>query len=260
LPLSPNAPHPEPLLIAWPSGWHVTNTRLRLYEQCPRRFFYTHVLGLGGARKSTAFTRTHDCLYELIQWLSAARAVGDIGEDVAMCEFERIWQANGPTDHAFAADYRRLADRLVLAFVRSGAGQQFRKAEPLAVDLQHGRVLVQPEETIALPNGTVVLRRVRTGYKRRDEYDRLDYTLYHLAARARYGAAYAVEALHLTDERVEAVPVSTTKLHHRRAKSEAMLAGITAGQFSPNIDAVRCPRCPHFFVCAATPRGPLTLS
>jgi DNA helicase-2/ATP-dependent DNA helicase PcrA len=260
LPLPPNAPRPEPVLIAWPNRWHVTNTRLRLYEQCPRRFFYTHVLGLGGARKSTAFTRTHDCLYELIQWLSAARPGGDIGEDVAMCEFERIWQANGPTDHAFAADYRRLADRLVRAFVRSGAGQRFRKAEPLAVDFQNGRVLVQPEETIELPNGTVVLRRVRTGYKRSDEYDRLDYTLYHLAARARYGAAYVVEALHLTDESVEAVPVSTTKMHNRRAKSEDMLAGITAGHFSPNIDAVRCARCPHFFICAATPRGPLTLS
>jgi hypothetical protein len=104
-----------------------------------------------------------------------------------------------------------------------------------------------------------VLRRVRTGYKRRDEYDRLEYTLYHLAARARYGAAYVVGALHLTDESVEAVAVSTTKMNNHRTKSEAMLAGIAAGRFSPAIDAVRCPRCPHFFICAATPRGPLTL-
>ena len=50
--------------------------RLELYEKCPRRFFYTHVLGLGGARKATAFARTHDCLYELIRWLSQARLDG----------------------------------------------------------------------------------------------------------------------------------------------------------------------------------------
>jgi hypothetical protein len=194
-----------------------------------------------------------------MQWLSAARLSGEIGEDVAMYEFDRIWQANGPTDHAFAADYRRLADRLVRALVRLGAGKRFRKAEPLVVDLPSGRVLVQPDETTELPNGTVVLRRVRTGYKRSDEYDRLEYTLYHLAARARYGAAYVVGALHLTDERVETVAVSTAKMNKRRTKSEAMLAGITAGRFAPDIDAVRCPRCPHFFICAATPRGPLTL-
>jgi hypothetical protein len=260
LPLPPDATRPAPVPVAWPNGWHVTNARLRLYEQCPRRFFYTHVLGLGGAQKSTAFTRTHDCLYEFIQWLSAARLGGEIGADVAMCEFERIWQANGPTDHAFAADYRRLADRLVRALVRLGAGKRFRKAEPLAIDFPNGRVLVQPEEATELPDGTVVLRRVRTGYRRSDEYDRLDYTLYHLAARARYGATYAVEALHLTDESVEAVAVSTAKMKNRRTKSEDLLAGITAGRFSPEIDAVHCPRCPHFFICAATPRGPLTLT
>jgi hypothetical protein len=257
--LPPDATGPALVPIVWPNGWHVTDRRLRLYEQCPRRFFYTHVLGLGGAQKSTAFTRTHDCLYDFMQWLSAARLGAEIAEDVAMCEFDRIWQANGPTDHAFAADYRRLADRLVRALVRLGAGQRFRKAELLAIDFPNGRVLVQPGETTELPNGTVLLRRVRTGYKRSDEYDRLEYTLYHLAARARYGAAYVVEALHLTDESVEAVAVSTTKMDKHRTKSEDMLAGITAGRFSPNIDAVRCPRCPHFFICAAMPRGPLTL-
>jgi DNA helicase-2/ATP-dependent DNA helicase PcrA len=259
-PLPPDAPRPAPVSVAWPSGWHVTDTRLRLYEQCPRRFFYTHVLGLGAARKSTAFTRTHDCLYEFMRWLSAARLSGAIAEDVAMREFDRIWQADGPTDHAFAADYRRLADRLVRALVRLGAGKRFRKAEPLAIDFPSGRVLVQPDEMTELPNGTVVLRRVRTGYKRSNEYDRLEYTLYHLAARAQYGAAYVVGALHLTDESVEPVAVSRTKMNKHRTKSEDMLAGITAGRFSPEIDAVRCPRCPHFFICAATPRGPLALT
>jgi DNA helicase-2/ATP-dependent DNA helicase PcrA len=97
-------------------------------------------------------------------------------------------------------------------------------------------------------------------YKRSDEYVRLDYPLYHLAARARYGTAYVVGALHLTDESAETVAVSTAKMNNRRTKSETMLAGITAGRFPPDIDAVRCPRCPHFFICAATPRGPLTLT
>ena len=72
-------------------------------------------------------------------------------------------QARGPTDHAFAADYRHLASRLVGALVRAGAGRRFCKAEPLAIDFTNGRVLVEPDEVANLPNGTVVLRRVRTG-------------------------------------------------------------------------------------------------
>ena len=260
LPLPPDAPRPALVPIAWPERL------VRHQHEAPvctsnvhGASFFTHMcsgsVGAGSLQRSPArmIASTTSC--------SGCRLhlSGDIGEDVAMCEFDRIWQASGPTDHAFAADYRRLADRLVRALVRLGAGQRFRKAEPLAIDFPNGRVLVQPEEMTELPNGTVVLRRVRTGYKRSDEYDRLDYTLYHLAARARYGAAYVVEALHLTDESIETVAVSTTRMNHRRTKSEDMLAGITAGRFSPAIDAVRCPRCPHFFICAATPRGPLRL-
>ena len=110
-----------------------------------------------------------------------------------------------------------------------------------------------------LPNGTVVLRRIRTGYRREKEYDELEYTLYHLAGRARYGSSYSVEAFHLTDEVFEAVPLSSTKIKNRQTKTEAMLTDLRAGLFPPDPDSVRCPRCPHFFVCDAVGRGPLSL-
>jgi DNA helicase-2/ATP-dependent DNA helicase PcrA len=259
LPLPPDAPRLAPISIARPDGWHVTDSRLTLYEKCPRRFFYTHLLGLGGARKPTAFSRTHDCLYELIRWMAAERPVEEPTVDAAEREFERIWQERGPLDHAFAADYRRLASRLVTALVRSGAGRRFREAVPLGIDLPNGRVLVEPNEMAELSDGTVVLRRVRTGHKRGDEYDRLEYTLYHLAGRARFPGAFRVEALHLTDESLETVVVTERKMSSRNARSDEMLAGIAAGRFPAVVDAVTCPRCPHFFVCPSAPEGSLTL-
>jgi DNA helicase II / ATP-dependent DNA helicase PcrA len=259
MPLPPDAPLLAPIAVVWPTTWQVTDSRLQLYEKCPRRFFYTHVLSLGGARKQTAFSRTHDCLYELIRWLSAARIVAEPDIKTVELEFERIWQARGPIDHAFAPDYRRLATRLVAAVVRLGADRRFQEIQPLTVTLPNGTVLVEPHEMAELPNGMVVLRHVRTGHKRSDEYDRLAYTLYHLAARIQFGTKYVVEALHLTDETIETVKVTAQKMHTRQTKSDAMLAGIVAGEFPPEIDSVTCPRCPHFFVCGATPRGSLTL-
>jgi superfamily I DNA/RNA helicase len=260
LPLPPDAPRPVAITVIRPGDWHVTDSQLGLYERCPRRFFYTHILDLGGARKSTAFSRTHDCLYELIGWLADARRGGDHSLEAAEREFENIWNMRGPVDHGFAADYRRLAARLVAALVRAGAGRRFRDAEPLAIDFPNGRVVVEPNEIAELPDGAIVLRRVRTGHKRGDEYDRLDYALYHLAGQARFGARYAVEALHLTDETVELVELSTTKLRNRRDKSDQLLSSLSAGWFPPEIDAVTCPRCPHFFICPAAANGPVTLS
>jgi superfamily I DNA/RNA helicase len=261
MPLPPDAPRPTPIEIARPADWAVSDRRLELYQKCPRRFFYTHMLGLGAASKNTAFSRTHDCLYQLIEWLAGARMESEPSAAEAEARFETIWRDRGPKDHAFAEDYRKLASRLVGALVRAGAGRRFRKSEPLALDLANGRVLVEPNEMAELMDGTVILRRVRTGYRTQDEYDGLEYTLYHLAGAAHFGGAFIVEALHLTDEVLEPVPIKGKKaLDNRRNETEMMLAGIKGGAFPPKVGTVTCPRCPHFFICPAAPEGPLNIS
>ena len=245
--------------VSVPSEWPVTDRRLILYESCPRRFFYTHVLGLGGARKITAFSRTHDCLYELIRWLAETRRTVDSTFIDAEEKFETIWHSRGPVDHGFSEDYRRLSTRLIRALIQAGAGRRFRNAEPLEIDLPNGRVLVEPNEIAELPDGRIALRRIRTGHKRSDEYDHLDYTLYKLAGQAHFGDSATVEAVHLTDESRETVDISVTKLSNRRNRSDAMLDGIASGRFPPKVSVETCPRCPHFFVCPATPQGSLAL-
>jgi hypothetical protein len=250
-----------PVDVVRSSPWHSTDTRLVSYEKCPRRFFYTHVMGLGGGRKTTAFTRTHDCIFELIRWLAKER-IGGRAPTLADVDgaFEGIWKAHGPVDHAFAADYRRIASNLFATLFTSGTGRSFREARPLAIELAHGRVLVEPSEIIELPDGTVVLRHVRTGQKRSDEYDRLVYTLYHLAGQAIYGGTARIEAIHLTDGTIEPVVISERKLTSRRTTADALLSSKNDGQFPVKVDATTCPRCPHFFICPALPSGRLTLS
>lgn len=258
LALPDGASQPVPLVVRnLPT---VTDSRLGLYEKCPRRFCYTHVLGLSAGRKATAFSRTHDCLYEFIDWLADTRHIQEPTLEQAEEEFERIWRGRGPIAHGFVHDYRRLASRLVAALIRSGAGRRFRRAEPIAINLRTGQVIVEPSELAELPNGTVALRRLRTGHKRDKEYDRLEYTLYELAGQTAYTRDYVIEAVHLTDETQEQVTITAEKLSTRRRKAETMLADIAQGVFPVEIDAVTCPRCPHFFICPAIPVGPLTLS
>ena len=258
LALQPGAARPTPIEVTHGSEWSVTDRGLRAYEKCPRRFFYTHILELAGAQKGTAFSRTHSCLYLFIDWLGDARREGEPTLPEAEAAFEEIWQARGPIEHAFAADYRRLASRLVAAFLRAGAGRRPIEARPLAVDLPEGRVIVEPDELAELPDGTVAVRRVRTGYKRVGEYDRLEYALYQFAA-AQFGSAAEVHALHLTDETAERVTITPRKLANRRSKTDRMLGQIAAGWFPPEPDAVACPRCPHFFICPSIPQGSLAL-
>ena len=258
-PLPLDAPRIAPVQVLRRSGWDPTAKELGAYDRCPRRLFYTHVLGLRAARKRTAFTETHDCLYRLIDWLEEARKSGAPTVQEAEEAFEDIWEADGPGDHAFAGDYRALASRLIEVLVGAGAGMRFRERRQLPVNLGEGRVVVEPDEIVDLPGGSVGVRRVRTGYKRRDEYDRLEYALYHFAADEHFGSSAAVLALHLTDGSAEEVRLTAQKLASRRSKSEGMVRGIAEGSFPPTPEPVTCARCPHFFICPALPRGPLTL-
>ena len=235
----------------------VSDSRLASYEKCPRRFFYTTVLGLGGGRKVTAFSQTHDCLFDVIKWLAAARPGSEPTLGQTEAAFDVIWKERGPVDHGFADDYRRLASQLIESLHKLGVGRRFRKAEPIGLDLQNGRVVVEPTEIAELPDGTVVLRRVRTGSKTETEFDGLDYTLYSLASKAAFGESAEVEAIHLTDGTMERVRISNRKLENRREKSEELLADIKTGAYPAIVNARTCPRCPHFFLCGIVPDGAL---
>ena len=75
---------------------------------------------------------------------------------------------------------RRTLDRVTIA---SGADLKF-EPRVVAVDLVGERLIVEPDELARRSDGSLVLRRVRTGYRRTDEKTRVDYQLYHLAGRA----------------------------------------------------------------------------
>jgi DNA helicase-2/ATP-dependent DNA helicase PcrA len=243
-----------------PSDAFVSDSRLMSYQKCPRRYFYTSLLGLGGARKATAFSRTHDCIFDLIRWYAKSRPGAAPTLQQAEEAFDEVWKTRGPVDHGFAADYRRLASRLIATLHKSAKDRLFRKAQDLALDLANGRVVVEPSEIAELPNGTVVLRKVNTGSVRSEEFDRLEYTLYHLAGRAKFGESTKVEAIHLTDGTITPFELSHAKIQKRAETSDELLSQINDGRFGPKVDDVTCPRCPHFFICAAVPPGTLNLA
>jgi hypothetical protein len=247
------------LEIAWRDDWSVSDAQLRSYKGCPRRFFYSHVLDVGTKRVPTAYSRTEECIYEVVRWYATARIDASVGEAEALRELDRVWRERGPGGHAFDDDYRALATRLIRALCNSAGDLRFESPEAIAVDLDGERLIVEPDELARRPDGSLVLRRVRTGYERTSEKTRLEYQLYHLAGRASGGLAYVVEAVHLTDDRRQPIELSDKAINGAATDSAAALAAIRAGDLPPEPDAYRCPQCPHFFICPTVPSGKLTL-
>ena len=249
--------HAKSVDIGWPDDWYIVDHKLKSYESCPRRFFYTHMLGVGTARSSTAYTHTEHCLYELIEWLATSRAEERIGHEQAIGKLREIWAARGPTEHAFAGEYLRLAETMARRMVSSGDGLRFHAPVGLTIDLDSGRVIVEPDELAEDPDGTMVLRRVRPGTARKDEADRTEYQLMHLAAARTYNRGHRVEVVQLTDDTRVSIDVTAKKLNSAVTDTNAAIASIRAGWFPPKVDAYNCPQCPHFFICPSIPPGKL---
>ncbi|HFE44603.1 MAG TPA: ImmA/IrrE family metallo-endopeptidase, partial [Nannocystis exedens] len=63
----PPAPEMADIVLAIDGGLRFTGPQLALYERCPRRFFYTHILQVGGRRTTTPFMQMHEAVRMVFQ-------------------------------------------------------------------------------------------------------------------------------------------------------------------------------------------------
>lgn len=232
---------------------------LKSFENCPRRFLYTHVLGLPGRQRESPFLKAHDCVYDTLR---AAKEHGGVPDKAwLLAQLEESWKKHGPMEHPYHADYRRIAEETISNFHTACQGVELQKVETLAVDLS-GTVLVNPDQVALRADGATVLRRIRTGKAKdpKKEEDEWIYTLYHLSGTKRYGAGkYAVEVVYLTGYACTPIAPSTKKMNFRKERVTQTMQSIRAGSYTPTPDDFSCPRCPHFFYCPALPEGAVHL-
>ena len=228
--------------------------QIALYESCPRRFFYTHVLQVGGRRTATAFMHLHEAVRSVVKAVIASdvpfteQALQDC-TDAALAD-------KGLADHGYRTEFRDLALALLRFFLSNRAGAI---AEvPVAVSLILGgeEILVQPDEVLVRPDGVRAVRRVRTGHMRSTESKDVGAAALILAVKQAFPGAVA-ELIHLSDGVASALALSDRELKGRKDKLAKFLGDIRAGQFPAEISSRTCPNCPAFFICGPTPDGPL---
>jgi hypothetical protein len=80
-----------------------------------------------------------------------------------------------------------------------------------------------------------------------------------LLAAQQHGAGARVELVHLTDQAVRALSLSSTVLRNRQQTLSTYLAQIRAGAFGAVPSERTCPGCPAFFVCGPVSPGALNI-
>lgn len=228
--------------------------QIALYESCPRRFFYTHVLQIGWRRTATAFMRLHEAVRSVVEAVIASDA--PFTEQTLQDRVDAALAHEGLADHGYHTEFRDLALTMLRYFLSSRAGAIAKV--PVAVNLILGReeILVQPDEVVVRPDGVRAVRRVRTGHRRSTESKDVCAAALILAVKQSFPGAVA-ELIHLSDGETSVLALSDRELKGRKDKLAKFLGDIRAGQFPSEISSRTCPNCPAFFICGPTPDGPL---
>ncbi len=231
-------------------------TKLALYESCPRRFLYTHVLELGGRRIMTAFMQMHDAARIVVQAIISGGPGGS--PDDLEARLATAFVATGLARHGQVEDYRALALAMVHYFLATRAGHGCEPPQAISLIVGGEEVVVTPDDVLVRPDGQRILRRVRTGHERKADLDDTAARAFALAAAQAYPGA-VVDLVYLADEAPGSavLDLSDRKLASGRQTLADTLAKIRGGRFPAKSSERTCPGCPAFFVCGPTPAGSL---
>jgi superfamily I DNA/RNA helicase len=251
----PPESEPIPLDIDGPVRLRDSQIAMLEKEKCRRRFFYTHVLGIGGRRTETDYMRMHEAARSVV------RAIVRDGLDVS--DDARLAAAVGSAcdDHGLEgpgvfAELRAAAVALVAAFVRTRGPHTPRTPETLILRLGGDEVRYGADDVLADAQGNFVHRRVRTGVYRKSDTEDLSVAAALLAI-ADNAPGSAAEVVHLTDGRVSPLAMTPLVLGRRRDALQVAIGRVRAGDFPTDPTQRVCPRCPAFFVCGPVPAGTL---
>lgn len=228
--------------------------QIALYESCPRRFFYTHVLQVGGRRTATAFMHLHEAVRVVVEGVITSDSPvteRDLEDrtDVALA-------GQGLGDHGYRAEFRDLALAMLRFFLANRADAV--AEAPVALSLNFGgeEIIVRPDEVLVRPDGLRTVRRIRTGHRRSAESKDVGAAALMLAVQQAFPGAVA-ELVHLSDAETHTLALTDRELKGRKDKLAKFLGDIRAGRFPAEVSSRTCPNCPAFFICGQTPDGPL---
>lgn len=250
----PTAPQDAPVAVLFDGPMRFSASEIQLYDSCPRRFLYTHMMRTGGRRTSTPFMLTHDAVQEVMQWLLAA--TGPIAEAEIEAKLDEALAASELGRHGYVSDFRLLAMGMLryLQSIRTG-----RTSEPVkALTIRFGQeeLTVVPDEVSVSAGGQRTLRKIRTGHKRSKEHNDWAAAAFQLAAQRAFPDA-VVELVHLADEAVTGLELSNKEISNRQEKLAEVLEKVRNGQFPTKASDFTCPKCPVFFICGPLPDGVL---
>ena len=231
----------------------LTASDLELYERCPRRYFYTRHLNLGGRQVDNAYMQMHNVVHDVLGWLKSDFSDSTPSATKLFDKYNSSWDVNGPTDNAYAEDYKQIGKRLLEYLWETRQNKSLITPVEIKVPFPGGTVTITPDEVTVDEVGVHRVRKIKSGKQLSTEFDQVGYTLLIKAAEQQYGKGTIVEAIHLAGETHQSVSVTDKKQATRITNCQNAISAISNGEFPAFPSARSCPTCPSFFLCGGVP-------
>jgi CRISPR/Cas system-associated exonuclease Cas4 (RecB family) len=220
---------------------------LEQYLRCPRRYYYSQVLGLRGAA-GQGFSHYHQALRQTLARLEEAGADEDVGLRVLAEEWRAPHEA-----HPHEALFWERARRVVRAQARMAATQApggvSRHDAEYVVPLRAGAVRVRIDRLDQAPGTPPVAIRFHGGAPA-DGHRREHRTALYQAALDRAHGQGRVAHHYLLSGAVDTATAQARTLESRLREADEALAGIARAEFSAR-RSEECPGCPFWLICPA---------
>jgi len=182
-PLLPGTPRPSRIVsVEWEQKPRWSDDQINLFERCPRRFFYTHVLRVRGRRTETPFLKMHNVVLDVMDWLKTEHAMTHPSNAEVEARFAEAWQAKGAVDHGYAEDYLRIGHRLVDFLLGIRQSHALAEIKPLTLPWPECEIIVTPDSVVKATSGLLLVRRIKTGKQQSNEFDDIEFTIFHLVS------------------------------------------------------------------------------
>ncbi len=248
----PCAPDEALITVDFSGTPRFSSDAVALYESCSRRFLYTHLLQVGGRRRTSSFMQMHEAIREVYRALvvEGNAHTGDWQELLS-----QAFEARGLHEHGYVDDYREMAATMLQYFLTSRDGAYIEEPATLYIEIDGNEIEVTPDD-VFVKAGSRHIRRVRTGHAPSRDIKDVGAAAFALAAKAQFPDA-ELELVYLADAEAKAFKFTNKELSNRREKLGEIFRGIKGGEFKNNASDATCPSCPAFFVCGAVPSGVL---
>lgn len=248
-------PEDAPLSINLGQAIKISTAQLDLYDRCPRRFLYTHVLVAGGRRTPTNMTRMHDIVRQVVREIAATQPSSTSYEDMERLLQER-W-SEGPLAGEEYRLHRDLAVTLLRRFVGIRAGTTRSGTASLKAGIGANTITADADDILTSASGRHSVRMVRTGHSSSTTGKSLADAAFQMAASASLPGCTA-EIIHLGDDDPSTqVAFSVKLLGTKEEKLAEMFKSLSGGHFAPERSDRTCPFCPAFFTCGPVVDGVL---